>query len=239
MIRTNLSLLASYKTVLRLTRKHLASNFLNKQNPDENSLLPDMGEVRRARRGSKVSRYFRYLVERLNIKRILGTNLALMVIASNFVPTASQPALIDASGTRSESNEVLTEAPIIIKTEKKVRYPVKKMNVSQGYGYFHPGIDIDGVTGDTVYPIMPGVVDFVGHSKAGYGNVVYVRHAGGLRSLYAHLSKIEAREGEEIDLYDPLGEIGATGRSFGDHLHLEIQKDGKTINPFTVLPPLN
>jgi murein DD-endopeptidase MepM/ murein hydrolase activator NlpD len=85
---------------------------------------------------------------------------------------------------------------------------------------------------------MDGVVAEIQHSRFAYGNAVIINHDGNLTSLYAHLSKIDVKEGQSITTLTKIGEMGATGHAFGDHLHLEIRKNGLPINPFSILPPL-
>ena len=95
---------------------------------------------------------------------------------------------------------------------------------------------MDGLTGDPITPIRKGKVLSISRSKFAYGNSIIVDHGEGMTSLYAHLSKIEVVEGQEVDTFDEIGKMGATGRSSGDHLHLEIRDHGVPVNPLTVLP---
>jgi murein DD-endopeptidase MepM/ murein hydrolase activator NlpD len=83
---------------------------------------------------------------------------------------------------------------------------------------------------------MAGFVEEISYSRLAYGNAVIVNHGNKITSLYAHLSKIEVEKGQEVNIETKLGEMGATGRAWGDHLHLEIRDHGYPINPFSVLP---
>lgn len=195
---------------------------------DEKPLLPDLGKVFRAKKGNRLSRYFRLLFENNKIKRIIGTNLALLFVVSSFVPTSS------ANQETVEVENISTQT--ILSTESGVQYPVKKITITQQYHFYHPGIDLDGITGDPIYPIMAGKVERVEYSIFGYGKAVLVAHSGSIKSFYAHLSMIDVVEGQKITKEIKLGEMGATGRAFGDHLHLEIYENGKTINPLSILP---
>lgn len=195
---------------------------------DETPLLPDLGEVFRARKGNKVSRFFRLIFENKRIKKLLGTNLALIAIATTFVP---QNSTINMDNT----DTVYAQSPLIVNTQQGVQYPLETIKITQGYRFYHPGIDLDGITGDTVKPILAGKVSYTGYSRFGYGNEVLVNHGNGFESLYAHLSKINVNVGEVVSKSTKLGEVGATGRAFGDHLHLETHQDGKAINPLSIL----
>ncbi len=195
---------------------------------ENDSLIPDMGKVLRARKGSKVSRFFKHIFEHKKIKRILGANMALVIIATSFVP-------VNVSGNDYEEN-IITEENTPLSTEQGARFPVENVRITQGYRFFHPGVDFDGVTGDKIHPAMAGKVEAVEYSRFAYGNAVLVSHGGGMTTLYAHLSKIYVKKGDELAKNDIVGEMGATGRSWGDHLHFEVRDHGFPISPYNILP---
>lgn len=199
-----------------------------RKTPLEKPLIPNLGRVLRVKKGSRLSRFFRYVFEHNKIKKLLGANLAFLVIATSFLPLRAEENI------EAEKN-ILTE-PVVLITERVVQYPVQSVSITQGYRLFHPGIDLDGITGDEIRPIMLGRVGAVSHSRFALGNAVVVKHKEGLSSLYAHLSQIDVTEGQEVTMKTKLGEMGASGHANGDHLHLEIRKNGNLINPFTVLP---
>jgi murein DD-endopeptidase MepM/ murein hydrolase activator NlpD len=188
-----------------------------------------MGKVLRARAGSKFSRFFRHVFENKRIKKILGTNIALIIVLSSFVP-------VRATSDIEPEQTVISEEATPLVTQSGIQYPVEKIKITQGYKFYHPGIDLDGITGDLIQPVMAGVVENISYSRFAYGNAVIVNHGNKITSLYAHLSKIEVEEGEEVTIKTKLGEMGATGQSWGDHLHLEIRDHNYPINPFSVLP---
>lgn len=112
--------------------------------------------------------------------------------------------------------------------------------VSSNFGYrkspfsskreFHGGMDFRGTTGDSVIATADGVVEkarWVG----GYGKSVIISHENGYKTLYAHLSKINVEKGQKVGFGDVIGEVGSTGRSTGPHLHYEVIKSGKRLNP--------
>jgi murein DD-endopeptidase MepM/ murein hydrolase activator NlpD len=194
-------------------------------------ILPDIEDIQNIKKGHKISRFFRHVFEHKSIRRILGTNLAIAFIVSTFAPTGSLAAIATEDIVIEETNTPLT-------TKRNVRYPVEDFRVTQGFRFFHPGIDIDGLTGDKIYPIRDGVVEAISLSKFAYGNAVIINHGEGITSLYAHLSKIYVSSGQDVTTNTVLGEMGDTGRSSGDHLHLEIRDEGRAINPYSVLPKL-
>jgi len=94
----------------------------------------------------------------------------------------------------------------------------------------HAGVDLKGKTGDAIKVTAAGTVIFAGY-EGGYGKVVKVKHANGYETRYAHLSKTIAKVGQKVDVGTTIGLLGSTGRSTGPHVHYEILKDNKKINP--------
>lgn len=112
-------------------------------------------------------------------------------------------------------------------------YPVRGMltsNFGPRGGRMHYGVDLDLETGDAVSAAFEGMVR-ISMYHASYGNVVVLRHANGLETLYAHLSKRNVKSGDYVQAGDIIGLGGNTGRSFGSHLHFEVRYLGEPINP--------
>jgi len=200
------------------------------------SFLPNFKEVQKVRKGSKLSRYFRLIFEHKKLNQLFRANIALAFVATIFLPNYSSSS---PSGNFEVENPIITVNQITTTTQKGVRFPVEKVAVTQGFKFYHPGIDFDGVTGDPIYPVISGKVEAINYSGYGYGNAVLINHGNGFTSLYAHLSKITVLPDEEVNLDTQIGKMGATGHASGDHLHFEIRKDGLPINPNTILPQQN
>jgi len=98
----------------------------------------------------------------------------------------------------------------------------------------HKGLDIKGRHGELVKTTASGTVKFASR-KGGYGNVVIVAHGNGFETYYGHLSKISVKQGQSVIAGDIIGKIGSTGRSTGPHLHYEVHKNGKILNPKSYL----
>lgn len=94
----------------------------------------------------------------------------------------------------------------------------------------HQGIDIDLVTGDSVFAVLDGVVRYARYN-GGLGRAVVVRHFNGLETTYAHLSRIGVKVNDTISKGQYVGKGGNTGRSRGSHLHLITSYKGQYINP--------
>jgi len=94
----------------------------------------------------------------------------------------------------------------------------------------HEGLDIGAPEGTPVFPVQGGTVTFAGE-RGGYGNLVIVDHGSGLTSRYGHLAAIHVAVGQRLDEGRALGDVGSTGRSTGPHLHLEIRRGGRAVDP--------
>lgn len=225
------------KLILHLPKYRLSVQYkLTKKRavPVAEKFIPSVKTLNiKYRVGNKLHKLLRHLFEHKTMKKILGTNIALALGATSFIPSSL------ASNQFFETEEILVVDSSLnnpIHTTISIQFPVKEVSITQGYKFFHPGLDLDGITGDSVKPIKNGVVESVEYSKVGYGNSIIINHGNELKSLYAHLSKINVDEGQDVNTDTKIGEVGATGRSFGDHLHLEVRDHGVPINPLTILP---
>jgi murein DD-endopeptidase MepM/ murein hydrolase activator NlpD len=106
-----------------------------------------------------------------------------------------------------------------------------------GYPHFHTGLDLVEPFGAAVYAADDGVVALVGSSGSGYGNYVVIAHAGGLDTLYGHLSTALVGVGQHVTQGTPVGLEGSTGNSTGAHLHFELRINQKPVDPRPYLPP--
>lgn len=99
--------------------------------------------------------------------------------------------------------------------------------------YDHPGLDIAAPRGTPVVATAPGVVVQLKRSdlEAGYGNYIEIDHGNGFTTRYAHLEDIQVRYGAKVKKGDAVGTIGSSGGSVAPHLHYEILKDGKNVDP--------
>jgi murein DD-endopeptidase MepM/ murein hydrolase activator NlpD len=99
---------------------------------------------------------------------------------------------------------------------------------------FHPGIDFQGKKGDPVKCTANGTIVFAGWAN-GYGNCIRIQHINNIETVYGHLSHIGVKVGQQVNLGDVIGAVGSTGHSTGTHLHYEVRKDGKPVNPVKYL----
>lgn len=100
---------------------------------------------------------------------------------------------------------------------------------------FHAGIDFPGRAGTAVAAAGPGRVVWAARRRGGWGLLVTVAHSNGVRSMYAHLSRVDVRVGERVAAGSRIGLIGVTGQATGPHLHFELRLRGAAIDPLTAL----
>ncbi len=113
--------------------------------------------------------------------------------------------------------------------------------ISSNYGYrrnpftnrgleMHSGIDISGRIGEPIKATATGKVTHAGY-KGQYGRVIIVKHSNGWETRYAHLSRTLVKVGQHVEAGQIIGSLGNTGRSTGPHLHYELLRNGKKMNP--------
>ncbi|ABQ69887.1 peptidase M23B [Rhizorhabdus wittichii RW1] len=99
-----------------------------------------------------------------------------------------------------------------------------------GFSRMHQGVDFGAPMGSPIVAASDGVVTFAGR-HGGHGNYVRLNHAGGIATGYAHMSRIIAKAGQHVRQGELIGYVGSTGLSTGPHLHYEMYRNGKAINP--------
>lgn len=113
--------------------------------------------------------------------------------------------------------------------------------INSGFGPrglgFHDGIDIAAPTGTPIVAIEDGEVIYSNELR-GYGNMVIVRHPGGIVSVYAHNEANLVREGQKVTRGEVVAKVGSTGRVSGPHLHFEIRRNNVAEDPLRYLPQL-
>lgn len=113
--------------------------------------------------------------------------------------------------------------------------------IASGFGYridpiykttkFHAGLDFTAPQGTPIYATADGVVSTAGNSGNGYGNHVIINHGYGYETLYGHMVRIKARNGQAVKRGEVIGWVGSTGKSTGPHCHYEVHKYGEKIDP--------
>lgn len=165
----------------------------------------------------------------------------------------AQPDLqlrLQSLGQEMERREAQMEALDSVLTGRRLHetrdvlgnLPVRQGAITSTYGYrndpftgraaFHAGMDFSGPEGTDIYAVAAGIVVFAG-VKSGYGNVVEVDHGNGYITRYAHARSLLARPGDRVARDQVIALMGSTGRSTGTHLHYEVLRDNRQIDPAT------
>ena len=113
--------------------------------------------------------------------------------------------------------------------------------LSSGFGYridpvyktvkFHPGLDFSAPQGTPIYATAEGTVQTAGNLGNGYGNHIVIQHGYSYSTLYGHMSRIKAKRGQRVKRGEVIGYVGSTGKSTGAHLHYEVFKGRKRLDP--------
>ena len=146
----------------------------------------------------------------------------------------------------SDITQISAGQMIIIPGQKAsglITWPVYG-KVSSGFGRrgfrrFHSGIDISAPTGTPIRAVADGLVVLSGKSLDGYsryGKIVIVEHGDGIRTVYAHNQKNHVKTGRCVRAGEVIAEVGSSGNASGPHVHFEIRKEGRPVNPLKYLP---
>jgi murein DD-endopeptidase MepM/ murein hydrolase activator NlpD len=152
-------------------------------------------------------------------------------IKSNFAHQEQQLSMLNQLLDEKNSDESL----------KPSGKPIRKGWMSSKYGSrvdpftgqqaFHSGLDFSGKKDSIIQSIADGVVIWAG-KRGNYGNLIEIDHGSGYITRYAHLSKLNVSVGEKVTKQQAIALMGKTGRATSEHLHFEILKNGKKLNPW-------
>jgi hypothetical protein len=106
----------------------------------------------------------------------------------------------------------------------------ERMDPFNGEDAFHKGVDFASDAGSDVVAVASGIVTWAG-PREGYGNLVEVNHGNGYVTRYAHAARVLVTVGDEVERGQAVAVVGSTGRSTGPHVHFEVLKDGRQIDP--------
>ncbi|MES1209097.1 MAG: LysM peptidoglycan-binding domain-containing M23 family metallopeptidase [Pseudomonadota bacterium] len=126
---------------------------------------------------------------------------------------------------------------------RPLQWPLTTVAVTIGspfgarWGKPHEGIDLPAPVGTPVFAAADGQVVYAGHGLRGYGNLVVVKHAGDLLTVYAHNSALLVSQGQPVRAGDRIALVGQSGHATGPHLHFEVRSGQIPRDPMTYLPP--
>lgn len=123
-----------------------------------------------------------------------------------------------------------------------LRWPLTTVAITVGspfgarWGRPHEGIDLPAPVGTPVFAAADGQVVYAGHGVRGYGNMIVIKHAGDLLTVYAHNSALLVSQGQPVRAGDRIALVGQSGRATGPHLHFEVRSGQIPRDPMTYLP---
>lgn len=158
-------------------------------------------------------------------------------LKSEFSENEKRVVKIATPGLFDESDRVTINLSDLSRNEWC--YPLRNGRLISPYGgrRRHSGMDIKTHAGDTIYAAFSGRVRF---SKpfSGYGNVIVLRHATGMETLYSHNKRNLVRIGDYVRAGEPIAIVGRTGRATTEHVHFEVRINGHAYNPARFFDPI-
>lgn len=169
-----------------------------------------------------------------NSELIISTSQKLDQIAKQlYIQSKSFDEVIELATKKSD---MLASIPAIQPVTNK-----ELKRLSSGYGRridpyykkpkFHYGVDFSAPKGTPIYATGNGTIKKTKKSRRGFGNHLVIDHGYGYESLYAHMQKYIVRKGQKVKRGDLIGYVGNSGKSTAPHLHYEVHKDGRKVNP--------
>jgi murein DD-endopeptidase MepM/ murein hydrolase activator NlpD len=144
-------------------------------------------------------------------------------------PSVSPQASPEEQGKDQTAEREITDIQLPVQGLISSAFGLRKDPFSQ-QTRFHKGLDLAAPEGMKVIAALPGTVIAAGY-ESGYGNTVVIQHAGGIQTKYGHLASIDVKAGTEVGPQGTLGTVGHTGHSTGPHLHFEVIRMGKPVDP--------
>lgn len=171
---------------------------------------------------------------------------AVAVLAMAAAPLPSPDAATAEPSTAPEAPPATAVAEPAGPVTREIAFesPVKDYAVNSAFGprrlpgqalRRHEGVDIAAPQGTGVYVAAEGAVVRTGYDAVGYGRFIEVRHPNGMTTFYAHLNRQDVRSGDRLDAGERIGLVGSTGRSTGPHLHFEVRRGDRQVNPVSVM----
>jgi len=169
-----------------------------------------------------------------NSELLIETSKKLDIIASELY--VQSKSFDDVYEMARNKEEMLACIPAIQPVNNK-----ELKRLSSYYGYridpiykikkFHAGVDFSAPQGTPIYTSGKGTVIKTRRSKRGYGNTVTIDHGFGYSTFYAHIKDIKIKKGDKVVRGQIIATVGNTGKSTAPHLHYEVRKNNRTINP--------
>ncbi len=174
-------------------------------------------------------------VEKMKDNQLASSILTTLNNLSNRI-AVQQKSYDEVDGLVKNKEQLLLHTPAIQPVSNK-----DLNRIASGYGYridpvykttkFHAGLDFSAPQGTPIYATADGKVTTAGNMGNGYGNHVIINHGYGYETLFGHMVRVKARNGQMVKRGEVIGWVGSTGKSTGPHCHYEVHKNGEKINP--------
>ncbi|MCF7820100.1 MAG: M23 family metallopeptidase [Candidatus Pacebacteria bacterium] len=210
-------------------------------------ILPESGVSHTVARGeslSYLSNYYDVSVDEiLSANNLVNAN-SLKIGQKLIMPGASRRSNVQTASTAKKVVQNAASGLEVIKELVKpspakadasnMLWPTEGHRITQYYSWKHKGLDIANKTGTPLYASEAGTVIYAGWST-GYGYNVLLDNGGGMRTRYAHASKLYVSKGDKVDKGETVAAMGSTGWSTGPHIHFEVIINGSLMNPLNYI----
>lgn len=214
---------------------------------DNLKILPNSGVSHTVARGESLSylaNYYDLSLEDILTANNLNNANSLKIGQKLIMPGASKPSTVKIASTASKViNNSASGLEVIKKLVKpspvknvgsSMLWPTEGHRITQYYSWRHKGLDIANKTGTPLYASESGTIIYSGWSN-GYGYNVLIDHGSGLRTRYAHASKLYVSKGDTVSKGESVAAMGSTGWSTGPHIHFEVIINGSLMNPLNYI----
>jgi LysM repeat protein len=195
------------------------------------TILPTSGLSHKVKKGdtlAKLAATYKVDAQKISDFNQLSDN-ALPVGQTLIIPDGRVPYVPVAIKPPTQTT---TGKPSAIKTlDRGMLWPTASRRITQYYKWRHSALDIGLPIGNPIYASDDGVVETSGWNSGGYGYMILINHGNGIKTRYAHSSKLYVKAGERVSKGEVIALTGNTGRSTGPHLHFEIIVGGVKVNP--------
>ncbi len=205
---------------------------------DKLMILPYSGIMYTVKSGDTVSKIAKtYKIEENKILSCNDLASGLKAGQKIILPGASKITTVATPKTSYTGISAITnlaKAPGASDSGDKMLWPTVGHRITQYYSWRHTGVDIGNKTGTPLYAADAGTVEFAGWNT-GYGYNIVINHGGGIKTRYAHASKLFVKAGDQVDRGENIAAMGSTGWSTGPHIHFEVIIGGKKYNPLNYI----
>lgn len=196
------------------------------------TILPTSGLSHKVKKGdtlAKLAITYKVDAQKISDFNQLSDN-ALPIGQTIIIPDGRVPYVPIAA--RQPTQSTTAGKPAAIRTlDRGMLWPTNARRITQYYKWRHSAIDIGLPIGNPIYASDDGVVETSGWNSGGYGYMILINHGNGIKTRYAHASKLYAKVGDRVNKGEVIALTGNTGRSTGPHLHFEIIVGGVKVNP--------